>query len=218
MVEQRKMKRRTFLRTTLYVLGGSVVACGGLGFAATRSPEITFENWNYGEQTMDAKKVLVVYASKTGSTAEVAAVVGETVSKNGFNVEVRPVKEVKDISQYQAVILGSAIRAGSLLPEAMKFIQNQQATLQQKPFAAFVVCLTMKDDTPENRKIVSAYLDPLRALVKPATEGLFAGQLNPTRLNFFERLIMKAMKAPEGDFRRLDEVQSWSGTLTPYLS
>ena len=214
MAEQGKMKRRTFLRTALYALGGSVVACGGLGFAATRSPNITFENWNYGEQTMDANKVLVVYASKAGSTAEVAAAIGETISKNGFKVEVRPVKEVKDISQYQAVILGSAVRAGSLLPEAMQFIKNQQAALQQKSFSAFVVCLTMKDDTPENRKTVSAYLDPLRALVKPSAEGLFAGQLNAARLNFLERMMMKAMKAPEGDYRRWDEIQSWSGALT----
>ncbi len=70
--------------------------------------------------------------------------------------------------------------------------------------------MTLKDDTAENRQIVSAYLDPIRALVKPASEGLFAGVLNPAKMALIDRLIMSAMKSPQGDFRNWAQITAWA--------
>ena len=69
------------------------------------------------------------------------------------------------------------------------------------------------DDTEENRKTVSAYLEPLRALVKPASEGLFAGVMDMKKLPLFERLIIKMMKAPEGDFRDWTQISAWAESV-----
>ena len=158
-------------------------------------------------------RILIAYASKAGSTAEVAVRLGEDLAKQNASIDVLPISKVADLSPYQTVIFGSAIRVGKILPEAMAFIEKNQTALQQKPFHLFILCMTLEKDTEENRKTVSAYLDPVRALVKPASEGLFAGVMNLARLPFIERVMITLMKAPTGDFRRWDQIQAWGQNL-----
>lgn len=159
------------------------------------------------------KKILIVYASKAGSTAEIAARIGQRIAKNNTAVDVLPVGKAGDLDGYSAVIVGSAIRTGSVLPEALAFIEKNQAALAQIPFHVFVACMTLNEDTEANRKTVSAYLDPVRALVKPASEGLFAGVMNLNKLPLFEKLLIRMMKAPQGDFRKWDLIDAWAGNL-----
>jgi len=64
-------------------------------------------------------KILVTYASRTGSTAGVTKAIGKTLSENGLTVDVLPVQDVKDLESYRAVVAGSAIQAAKWLPEAM---------------------------------------------------------------------------------------------------
>ncbi len=156
------------------------------------------------------KRILVTYSSKAGSTAGVAAKIGEVLSKQNLAVDVLPVSKAGDLSAYSAIISGSAIRMGRVMPETLKFIEKNQQVLQQKPFGVFVVCLTMREDTEANRATVSAYLDPVRALVKPASEGLFAGALVASKVGLLDRLIMSAMKAPEGDYRNWAQISAWA--------
>jgi menaquinone-dependent protoporphyrinogen oxidase len=158
-------------------------------------------------------RVLVAYATKAGSTAEVAAQIGEILSGRNFSVDVQPVTAVTDITPYRAVVMGSAIRVAKLLPEAMSFLDKFQADLRLKPFHTFIVCMTLKDDNAENREIVSAYLDPVRALLQPAGEGMFAGAMKYSKLKWNERLIIKFLKVGEGDFRRWDQINAWAGGL-----
>ncbi|OQY21531.1 MAG: hypothetical protein B6I35_08255 [Anaerolineaceae bacterium 4572_32.2] len=127
-------------------------------------------------------KILVTYASKCGSTSEVAEAIGKVLCDKGAAADVRPAKDVADASDYQAVVVGSAIRAGQLLPPATKFVETHQGALSRVPVAYFVVCLTMKDDTEENRRTVAAYLDPVREMVQPVEVGLFAGAMNYSEL------------------------------------
>src|SRR5512136_2292421 len=88
-------------------------------------------------------RILVTYASRAGATAEVAEAVGRTLIEGGAQVDVVPMNEVKDLSPYQAVVVGSAIRGSKWLPEAVQFIQDHQTMLAQKKSAMFTVCITM---------------------------------------------------------------------------
>ena len=88
-------------------------------------------------------KILVTYASRAGSTAGVAEAIGKTLAEGGAQVEVLPTQEVKDLAPYRAVVAGSAIGGGKWLPEAMQFMKTRQAALAGKPFAAFMVCITL---------------------------------------------------------------------------
>ena len=163
-------------------------------------------------------KILVAYATKAGSTAEVAAEIGRALeSKGGCNVDVRPVDELQDVDGYDAAIIGSAIRAGKWLPEALKFVGKHQDALGQITVAFFTVCLTMSEDTEENRRTVAAYLDPVREIVRPVDLGLFAGVMDYGKLPFLLRLMMKVMKSPEGDFRDWEAIREWAGQVHDHL-
>ncbi len=163
------------------------------------------------------EKVLVTYATRTGTTQDVAVAIGEELETKGAKVDVKNAKEVEDLTAYRAVILGSAIRAGNLMPEAIEFVKANQEKLSQIPVAYFVVCATLREDTEENRQAVAAYLDPLREMIEPVEEGLFAGAIDRSKLSFPMRLVLKAMKAEEGDWRDWEAIRAWAAELYPAL-
>ena len=165
--------------------------------------------------TDTTKKVLVAYGTRAGSTASVAERVAAVLKSNGFAAEALPADKVRDVASYGAVVLGSAVRAGKLMPEALKFVEKNKAAIAARPFAAFVVCLTMKECDEKSRAAASAYLEPVRLRSKPLSEGLFGGVMDLAKLGVFERTIMKAMKAPQGDYRNWTEVEAWAAGLVP---
>jgi menaquinone-dependent protoporphyrinogen oxidase len=177
------------------------------------SKAVELINRHYGDDTM-SKKILVAYATRAGSTMEVADSLGKVIAESGCQVDVLPVKKVKSTEGYDAVVLGTAVRMGKIMPEIVSFTKKNKAKLGKLPVAAFVVCLTMKDDTPENRKTVSAYLDPVKKEVGLADEGLFAGKLDVAKLGFFSRFIMtKMVKTPDADHRDWKKIREWGAKL-----
>lgn len=163
-------------------------------------------------------KILVVYATRAGSTVEVADFVGKTLAKYNTNVDVKPVQNVTSLTGYTAIVIGSGIRAGKLYSEIIKFVKQHKNELENIPTIYFVDCMTLKEDNEKNRKIVYGYLDPLRAEVKPVAAGLFAGKMDYSKLGFFPRFIVKNMvKVPEGDFRNWNAIEAWTTALLPKL-
>jgi len=85
-------------------------------------------------------RILVAYAGRCGSTAEVAEAIGRTIADGKTAVDVQRVQDVTDLTRYRAVVLGSAVRVGKWLPEAMEFIKAHQSLLNRMPVAYFQVC------------------------------------------------------------------------------
>jgi menaquinone-dependent protoporphyrinogen oxidase len=170
-----------------------------------------------------SNKILVTYASRLGSTAGVAEAIGKTLMDSGAQVEVRPMQEVTDLTPYDAVVAGSAIRGKQWLPEAMQFMRAHQATLRQKPFAAFLVCMTLAMANSEKyRPHVATWLDPVRALVRPVSEGLFAGTLNVSKISSFSDRLKFRLSVifgvwSEGDHRDWNAIRAWAADLKPSL-
>lgn len=166
-------------------------------------------------------KILVTYASRAGSTAEVARAVGKILSEDGMQVAVLPMQAVQDLSNYQAVIAGSAIRNSKWLPEAIQFIRAHQATLRHKSFAIFTVCITLAiSNSDQSRSAVSGWVSPVRAMVRPLSEGLFAGTLDFSKLPFnWDTLRVRVTAAlgifPRGDHRDWTAIQAWAESLKP---
>ncbi len=175
MQEKPKMNRRQFLKTAGIATGALVVACGGLGAAATITPKIEFVEKHLGGKP-EMKKVLIAYASKAGSTAEIAAAIGDVFNKNGADVTVERIKNVKDISAYQAVVVGSLIRMGSWVPEAKNFVEANKDTFGKIPTAFFTACDTMKEDNEKNRAEVAGYLEPIHQYSNPWKAACSAGK------------------------------------------
>ena len=168
-------------------------------------------------------KILVTYASRTGSTAEVAEAIGKTLAADGARVDVIPMKEVKDLAQYRAVVAGSAIRKSKWLPEAVQFVETHRATLASKPFAEFTVCITLAmSNTEQYRAAVAKWVEPVRALVRPMSEGFFAGMLDfsklPTNLDTLQlRAVVALHIFPSGDRRDWNAIRTWAESLRPLL-
>ncbi|MBM3127947.1 MAG: hypothetical protein FJ009_04840 [Chloroflexi bacterium] len=76
-------------------------------------------------------KILVTYASRTGSTAEIAQAIGKTLAEGGAQVDVRAMQDVHDLAPYRAAVAGSAVRKSKWLPEAARFIETHRAELAQ---------------------------------------------------------------------------------------
>lgn len=120
-----------------------------------------------------SQKVLVTYATWSGSTAGVAEEIAKVLSEKGETVDPIEAKKVKSIDDYRLVVLGSAVHAGKLNSDALNFVTRYRAALEKKTTAFFAVCLAMKEKTEESRKTAETYLEPLRTLVKPGKEGFF---------------------------------------------
>jgi len=165
-------------------------------------------------------KILVAYATAAGSTGEVAETIGETLRDENTAVVVRRAKDVADVSGYSAVVVGTGIRAGRVYRKALAFLDTHQEALSKVPVAYFVVCMTMKDDTEENRRQTETYLDQMREQapqVQPVDVGLFGGVMDYSKLPLLLKLMMKAMKQTEGDFRNWEAIRAWAAGLRPAL-
>ncbi len=209
----KSLSRRDFLKVAGLTLAATTVTCSGLGYAATRSPEIEHPELIYGKENPMNKRILVTYATRAGSTVEVAAAIGETLSARGFAVDVKPVKDQPRLDGYQAVVMGSAIRMGSWLAEAVDFIKNNQQALNRMPVALFTVHMLNIGDDEQSRTNRLAYLNTVRPLLQKADEVYFAGKMDFSRLSFLDRFISGMVKVQEEDRRDWGNIRNWAQTI-----
>ncbi len=213
-----KVSRRDFLKAAGIVLGAATAVCSGPALVGTQQPQVTFPNETIGEK-MTARRILVAYASRGGSTGGVAEAIGKTLAESGVQVDVRRMSEVKDLSPYSSVVAGSAIRGSKWLPEAMDFLRRHRAALGSKPFAAFLVCITLAMRGGAGYgEFVSGFMKDVRALVHPLSEGYFAGALDYSNVPLVPegvqlRILSAASRTPAGDYRDWAAIRQWAGEL-----
>ncbi len=163
-------------------------------------------------------KVLIVYGTKTGCTKGVAEEIGKTMTALGATADVVAAVDEVDVAGYDAFVVGSGVRAGSWHGSVKKWVAENAETLKSVPTAFFTTCLTMGTE-PEKAPEVRSYTDKLieDTGVRPVDIGLFAGMNDPSAFNLPERLVLKAIKAPQGDFRDYEAVAAWSQEVTGKL-
>jgi menaquinone-dependent protoporphyrinogen oxidase len=163
------------------------------------------------------RKVLVAYATRAGSTGEVAQAIGERLRAAGMQADVRPVERGLPLEGYDAVVLGSPIRYSAWLPEMTEFIAGHRDALARVPLAIFTLHMQALGNDAASRKIRVRYAQPVRSLVNPRDEAYFAGNVDPATLSFFERLAVKMVKSPVGDKRDWAAVRAWADGLGALL-
>lgn len=162
-----------------------------------------------------SKKVLVAYASRAGSTGEIGEAIAKQICAEGFDVDVREVSTVNSVDNYAAIVLGSAVRYGAWLPEMPKFMQQHKAALSQRPLAYFTACNKARDQSVASLAEMKTYSKAARDIAQPKTETFFAGKLDATTLSFFDRMVVKVIGSPMGDFRDWVAIDAWAKSLVP---
>jgi len=166
-----------------------------------------------------ATQVLVAYATKYGATAEIAEKISEVLRQTGLQANVLPAENVTDLTPYEAVVLGSGVYIGKWRGEAAKFLEAHEKALAGLPVWLFSSGPTGEGDAvelmkgwsfPEAQQEVANRIGPREVVV-------FHGALDSKKLSLPEKLIIKGVKAPMGDFRDWEAITSWAegiaGTL-----
>jgi menaquinone-dependent protoporphyrinogen oxidase len=157
-------------------------------------------------------RILVAYASKKGSTTEIAQAIGKELEASGHVVDVAEMGTVTSLTGYNAVVIGGPMYVGKI--EGMgKFVKRHSAELARVPVAGFVVCLAAAAKDPDGmawaEKALHAALDPLR----PVAETIFAGRLDPSKLSWLQKWMTEKAKSPVGDFRDWTAIAAWAREL-----
>jgi len=215
--------RREFIiasaKITGTVIGTAILGPGHL-IAQTPDKKIQFPESNCGSKNKGGRNILIAYASECGSTAEIAQTIGDTLCEEGNTVETKWIKNVKDINNYDAVIIGSPIIYEDWMPEARKFVEKNQDILKNIPIAYFITCMALSNKEEAAMQQAIEYSDKLCALVpqlKPVSVGHFAGVLDYSKVPFLKRILAKAAmaihKVKEGDYRDWNAIRSWAKSI-----
>ncbi|MBD3374201.1 hypothetical protein GF406_04130 [candidate division KSB1 bacterium] len=171
--------------------------------------------------------VLITYSSGYGTTREIAESIAKTLrQEQELKVEIKPIEQVEEVKSYQAVVLGSSIRADKPLANTRDFMALYHHQLASKKFAIFLVSLSAM--TPEGREKVrrnylSQILDPYPN-VQPLKIGILAGKidftkLNPVMQNLVRHIIRKLNVPVDGslDARNWQMIETWGKELRKEL-
>jgi menaquinone-dependent protoporphyrinogen oxidase len=154
--------------------------------------------------------VWVIFASKYGSTREVAEAVAEEIGRD-HDVTVHDAADVHSFEGADAVVLGSAIYGGRWLDPARKLVDDRAHELASRPTWLFSVGPI--GDPPEPEDAGPDKIAETLEAVRARGHEVFAGKLDYSQLRRLERLMVKALHAPEGDFRDWDAIRAWGRSI-----
>ncbi len=162
--------------------------------------------------------VLVAYASKRGSTAEIAETVAATLRREGLRVCLEKAEEVESLEPYDAVVIGSAVYMKRWRGDARHFVKKHRKALRQMPFWVFSsgpVGDPAKDD-PE-------WTEPPRIVEKVEELGtrghvVFGGCLPAEPKSFMERAMVEGTPREHRDRRDWAEIRDWAQGIAAELA
>ena len=164
-------------------------------------------------------RVLVAYATKYGATAGIAEKIGQVILQAGLQADVLTTDRVRDITGYKAIVLGSAVYVGQWRKEAVAFLENNEKAMSKLPVWFFSSGPTGEGDPvqlmqgwqfPEAQQ-------PIADRIQPRDIAFFLGVLDMKKLNMAEKLLIKGLKTPVGDFRDWDVIASWATAIADTL-
>jgi menaquinone-dependent protoporphyrinogen oxidase len=159
--------------------------------------------------------ILVTSASKHGSTRDIATAIADELRRAGHAAQTRDLSEVASLDGYDAVVLGSAIYMGQLMPEATRFIDAQLPALRARPLWLFASG-PLGDDAGRP-PIDPRVIEELTAKTGARAATIFAGRLAPETLGLGERLVTAVVRAPSGDYRDWTAIKTWANEIASAL-
>jgi menaquinone-dependent protoporphyrinogen oxidase len=158
---------------------------------------------------------LVAYATKHGSTAEIAEAIAETLRARGIPTDVGPASDIHAIDEYGLVVVGSGVYMFRWHGDSVGFVKRFEGKLRDRPTWLFGSGPT--GGTPEaDEKLAQVLADQppppgniakLAARVGARGYRTFGGRAGPEMGGIFERWI------PKGDWRDFDAVRTWANGI-----
>ena len=160
-------------------------------------------------------KVLVTVASRHGSTAMIADCIREELEGLGLRTHVVPAELVDDVASYDAVVLGSAVYAGRWLGAARKVAARFEADLRQRPVWLFSSG-PLGDPAKPSQPPAEAL--ELTQRLNARDHQVFEGRVDRGQLGIGERLVVRAVRAPDGDYRPWPAIAAWARMIGDALN
>jgi menaquinone-dependent protoporphyrinogen oxidase len=159
-------------------------------------------------------RILVTAASKHGATAEVADAIGSVLRRRGHEVTVSAPDLVQSLAGVDCVVLGSAVYTGGWVKEARHFVGRFR-----NDFTGRIVWLFSSGPVGSPAFPAHQALDLDTILEQTGARGhvIFAGKLDPAKLDFGERLAVRAVRITPGDYRDWPMIEAWASDIADLL-
>jgi menaquinone-dependent protoporphyrinogen oxidase len=159
------------------------------------------------------KTVLICYATRYGSTGEIASIISEELGEAHLEVTLSPVSLVKDPGTSDAVVIGSPLYMGKWLAEARDFVSRFRTQLQARPVAVFTVGYSFRDRLKEDIGTGVDVLAPIKLFISPVSEGYFAGRVDPDSMTSTDLEVTRLVGVSPGDFINHEAVRMWARSI-----
>ncbi len=192
-------------------------------------------------------RVLVTYATNSGSTAEVAEAIFTELNQSEHTAEVKQIEEVTAVNAYDAVVVGAPMIFG-WHSAARRFVKKYQDDLSGKKVAYFACAMRLTQVPGEKLAEVPLTLDPslatapvkpgalsikerfsttgyyLRPMlkaaskIKPVNVAFFNGKLEMFRLKWWQAaFVMIVVQGVPGDYRDWEAIKSWAKSISAII-
>ncbi len=158
--------------------------------------------------------VLVAYATRYGSTQEVAEAVAATLRERGLAVDFSPMRDVRTLDQYRAVVLGAPLYMFHWHKDALHFLARHREALTQKPVAIFALGPFHAEEKEyrEAREQLDKELAKFSWLT-PRAVAIFGGKFDPQKLTFPHNMLPALKNMPASDARDWTAIRTWASDL-----
>lgn len=163
-------------------------------------------------------RILVAYATRYGSTQEVAEAVAQTLSKGGVVADVELARQVRTLAGYSAVVLGAPLMMYRWHKDALKFLARFRDALAGRPVAVFALGPVHDPHDEEEWQNSRDQLDKELAQIpwfRPAAMQLFGGKFDPELLRFPVKQLARG--EPATDIRNWEAIRAWADSVRPVL-
>lgn len=166
---------------------------------ALESDLVSLKNNNYWRGT--PMKTLIVFASTHGTTEKAVSLLSQHLSDDVKVIDLKK-EQCSNLDDFDTVIIGGSIHIGMFQRKVTKFINVYDEALMSKKIGLFLCC--MKEDDDAQAQFETAY--PPRLRKQAVAQSIFGGELLISKMNFFERKIIKKVSGTVTDVSSLNEV------------
>jgi menaquinone-dependent protoporphyrinogen oxidase len=158
--------------------------------------------------------VLVAYATRYGSTKEVAETVAVTLRESGLEVDLQQLRQVHSIDQYRGIVIGAPLYMFRWHKDALNFLSRYHTALTKRPVAIFALGPFHADakEFQGAREQLDKELAKFPWLT-PAAIEIFGGKFDPEKLTFPHNLVPALKKMPASDVRDWSVIRAWANGL-----